>query len=262
MRYKHCVLYLFSAMALWILPSCSGSKKTEQQPDSSNIKILSYNIRNARGMDDITDFDRVANVINRINADCVAIQELDSATERSNGIIVLDELATRTGMYASYNKSIDYRGGGYGIGILTKEKPLRKEAIPLPGREEQRSLLVVELPDYIVCCTHWSLKQPDRLSSVDEINQWVQKYDSKPVFLAGDLNAVPESEEIRKLSGTWTILNNTSQPTSPADHPRRCIDYVLVKNNPTFNIHVLETKVENEPMASDHSPVWIRLSVN
>lgn len=244
---------------LFIFFSCTVFKSPPLQNDT--VKILSYNVRNARGMDDVTDFDRVANVIKQINADCVAVQELDSATQRSNGLVVLEELAKRTGMHASYNKSIDYQGGGYGIGILTKDKPLRKEAIALPGSEEQRSLLVVEMPDYVICCTHWSLRQPDRLASVEKINEFLRKYTSKPVFLAGDLNALPESEEMQKLGETWTVLNDISQHTIPVVNPLRTIDYILKMKNPNLNFQVLDTKVENEPLASDHLPVWVTVQI-
>lgn len=238
---------------------CHSSTNTVAK--ENDLKILSYNVRNARGMDDVTDYDRVANVIKRINADCVALQELDSATERSSGVIVLDELAKRTNMHATYNKSIDYQGGGYGIGILTKEKPIRKESIPLPGREETRSLLVVEMPDYVICCTHWSLTQEDRVNSVEKINELLEKQTNKPVFLAGDLNAVPESEEMQKLTQKWTFLNDISQPTIPVVSPTKCIDYVLAMDNPKFKFNILETKVENEPMASDHLPVWVTINI-
>ncbi len=35
----------------------------------------------------------------------------------------------------------------------------------------------------------------------------------------------------------------------------------MVKNNPKFVFNVLETKVENELMASDHLPLWVTVSV-
>jgi len=261
MRNKPVLIYLLIALISGGLTGCKASGNRVGKPDSREIKILSYNVRNARGMDEVTDYDRVARVIKRIDADCVAIQELDSATVRSNGVVVLEELARRTGMYASYSKSIDYQGGGYGVGVLTKEKPIRKEIVSLPGSEEKRSLLLVELPEYVIGSTHWSLRQPDRLASADTINNLLQGFTSKPVFLAGDLNAVPASEEIGRLSKKWTILNDTTRPTIPVTNPTRCIDYVLMRNNPLFSVKTIDTKVENEPVASDHLPVWVSVFI-
>jgi len=260
MKIRSTFIYLLTMVISWSLLGCNNAGNEAKKDDGNSLKILTYNVRNARGLDDVTDYDRVADVINRIDADAVAIQELDSATERSNGVVVLDELARRTGMYASYNKSIDYKGGAYGVGVLTREKPLRKEGIPLPGSEEQRSLLLVELQDYIICSTHWSLNQSDRVASVDVINSRLKDHTAKPLFLAGDLNAVPTSEEIQKLSEEWTFLNDVTQPTIPVNNPNRCIDYLLFKNNPQFEVNLIESTVESEPMASDHLPVWVSIT--
>jgi len=77
----------------------TGKKKTEHI-------ILTYNVRNCRGLDEKTDYQRVSEVITGINPGIVAIQELNSATLRSRGFVVLDELAIRTGMYPVYSPSI------------------------------------------------------------------------------------------------------------------------------------------------------------
>ena len=251
-------VFCLSLLASFIY-SDSADKRIQYNAGVEKVKILSYNIRNARGTDDVTDYDRVAGVIRRVSADCVAIQELDSATMRSNGDFVLDEIARRTKMYAVFNASIEYDGGKYGIGILTKEKPIKKEAIPLPGREEKRSMLLVETDDYVICCTHWSLTREDRMASVELINELAAKYTDKPVFLAGDLNAAPNDREIQELKLTWEVLNNEKEYTCPSVHPTKCIDYILIKKDSPYPYRVLKSKVEVEPLASDHSPVWVEI---
>lgn len=262
MKTGYFATYFLSAAILFLFTNVDLFRQGERKSDSGKIRILSYNIRNGIGMDEVPDYDRITHAIRRIDPECVALQELDSATERSQGKVVLDELAKKLGMYASYGASIDYRGGKYGIGILSKEKPLRKETVPLPGSEEKRSLLVVELPGYVMCCTHWSLTPSDRLSSIDIINKVTEKYTTKPVFLAGDLNATPESPEIAELAKTWEMLNDPSRPTFPSDNPCYCIDYIFFKKNSLFRITVLQTCVENESMASDHRPVWVDVQLS
>ena len=66
------------------------------------LKLMSYNIRNAKGMDNVRNVQRIANVINNETPDVVAVQELDSMTTRSNQTYVLAEVAERTQMHASY----------------------------------------------------------------------------------------------------------------------------------------------------------------
>jgi endonuclease/exonuclease/phosphatase family metal-dependent hydrolase len=240
---------------------CSNKNAQQKTTVPLSLKIASFNVRNAKGMDNVADFDRVAIVINDMDADAVAIQELDSATERSNGKVVLDELAKRTNMFASFNASIDYSGGKYGIGILTKQEPLKKEAIALPGREEMRSLLVVELEDFVLCCTHLSLNEDDRQGSIRLIKQLTDEYTLKPVFLAGDLNASPNSDEIRNLSASWILLSYSTQATFPSDKPTEVIDYIFMKSNSLFSHIVKNAVVVNEPMASDHRPLWVDLKI-
>lgn len=256
-------LFYCSLLSILFLFSIGCGTKNHSATDSSSItlKIASYNVRNAKGMDNRVDFDRTAEVIKSINADAIAIQELDSATNRSNGLVVLNELAKRTDMIASYNASIEFDGGKYGNGILTKEQPLKVEAIALPGREEKRSLLIVELQHYVVCCTHLSLNEEDRGESMKLIQQQTDKYQLKPLFLAGDLNALPNADEIKDLSSSWILLSDSTQATYPSDTPTEVIDYIFMKSNSQFSHIVKNGATVNEPMASDHRPLWVEVSI-
>jgi endonuclease/exonuclease/phosphatase family metal-dependent hydrolase len=250
----------FILLLIFILVSCSAlTKSVEKKQDS--VRILSYNVRNCRGLDNLTDYKRVADIITRISPDVVALQELDSATTRSAGIVVLNELARYTNMFKSYSASIIFQGGKYGIGVLSKVEPMNWKVVPLPGREEKRSMLVVEFKDYIFCCTHFSLTEEDRAASVNIINDAL-KGNTKPVFLAGDLNSVPGSSVIKSIETGWYMLNNPQVPTIPADNPQKCIDFIFAAK---FNGHTFQTKlttVEHEPLASDHLPVWADIVFN
>ena len=123
------------------------------------LRLMTYNIKNATGMDGVCDFQRIANVINNASPDVVAVQEVDSVTNRSNQKYVLGEIAERTQMYACFAPAIDYDGGKYGIGLLSKKAPGHLQTIALPGREEARALILAEFEDYIYCCTHLSPKE-------------------------------------------------------------------------------------------------------
>ena len=99
-------------------------------------------------MDDVCDFQRIADVINHIHPEVVALQELDSMTHRSGQKYVLGEIAGRTQMHAYFAPAIDYDGGKYGIGLLTKEIPVSLKTMTLPGREEARALIMAEFDNY------------------------------------------------------------------------------------------------------------------
>ncbi|MDD3310332.1 MAG: endonuclease/exonuclease/phosphatase family protein, partial [Dysgonamonadaceae bacterium] len=227
--------------------------------EQNSIRLMSYNIRNARGMDNVTDYQRVADVINSIKPDIIAIQELDSVTNRSDGADVLDVLSRNTLMYPSYAAAISYDGGKYGMGILSKEKPLSVKRVALPGREEARILLIVELGSYYFGCTHLSLNAEDRLQSVEAIKREAEKLD-KPFFFAGDMNSTPDSPEQKSLNEVFTSLLSSNEKTYPADEPTICIDYIYGYKGMENNWSRLTNRgVIAEKVASDHRPLYVEV---
>lgn len=220
------------------------------------VRIMSYNVRHCAGMDWVVNYDRTANVIAENQPDVVALQELDSMTGRSGRKYQIEELAKRTNYFPVYGKAIDYDGGGYGVGVLTKEKPLSIKRIPLPG-EEPRMLLVVELKDYVIACTHLDLEESERLASAPLIINEAQLW-KKPFILTGDWNDYPDSQLLQELTKYFTI-NSGDNFTFPADEPNERIDYVA-----TYNSHsakTLESVVIDEPEASDHRPLVVKLQL-
>lgn len=246
-----CILFVLCCVCL-----DNPYAQTIEPKEANSFRVMSYNVRNCRGMDDVLDYQRVADVINRVNPDMVAVQELDSITERSNGVFVLKELAERTLMHLTYAPAIDYQGGKYGVGVLSKEKPVGFKIFPLPGREENRTFLLVEFDKYLLGCTHFSLTAEDRESSVSVIFDAVKDI-SKPLFLAGDMNSVYDSPEQVALREKFITLNNYKENTIPVVNPNRCIDYIYgYDNGNTYS--VLNRRVlYDEQVASDHLPLFV-----
>lgn len=221
---------------------------------------MCYNVHHCNGMDGRVDYARVGEVINRVQPDVVALQELDSATRRSNGRVCIEELAAVTKMYSTYAPAIEYGGGTYGIGMLSKEKPLGCDIIALPGREEARRLLIVEFEEYVMCCTHLSLNEDDRMASMEIIRNATNKY-NKPVFLAGDMNSTADTPEQKELGRYLVTLSNTDDNTFPSLSPTVCIDYIYgMKGNCKYTVK--ESKVlYGDSIASDHLPVYVDVVV-
>lgn len=224
----------------------------------NTLKLMTYNIKNANGMDDVCNFQRVANVINNASPDVVAIQEVDSMTNRSGQKYVLGEIAERTQMHAYFAPAIDFDGGKYGIGLLTRQVPVRLQTIPLPGREEARALILAEFEDYIYCCTHMSLTEEDRMESLKIVKSFTAPY-KKSLFLAGDMNAEPESDFTKELQKNFQLLSNPKQHTYPAPEPKETIDYIATLKSNANGFALISAQVLNEPMASDHRPILVKL---
>ena len=213
------------------------------------VKFMSYNIRNGRGADDVQDLGRIAVVL--------ALQEVDSVTGRMNGRFSPEELGRMTGMHARFCRAIDYDGGGYGIGLLSRAEPLSVRRIPLPGREEARVLLMAEFPGYVVCVTHLSLTPEDQRASLPIIRQATDTC-RKPVLLAGDFNMDDAGEVLGGLGGEFRPLSDTAQLTFPSDRPSIRIDYILGRGLPQ-SAKIAERTVDYTTVASDHCPLWVSL---
>ncbi|MDE6343592.1 MAG: endonuclease/exonuclease/phosphatase family protein [Muribaculaceae bacterium] len=240
-----------AAAAIAALASCS---------EPTTVKMMSYNIHNGIGLDEVTDYARIGEMIKSHNPDVVAIQEIDSATTRSEGVYVLGEIAKAAGMNDYYAPAIDYRGGKYGIGLLCKEEPISIKRHALPGREEQRAIIIAEFPEYAFACTHLSLTEDDRNASAEIIRSLAKEYD-KPFYIAGDFNAKPESQFIKDLTTDFTPLTETTAPTFPADTPNVVIDYVMSYNPNGVSVIAENPGVIDEPAMSDHRPIIVTVSI-
>ena len=176
-------------------------------------------------------------------------------TRRSGNRDQLGELASRTGYHQVFGAAIEFDGGQYGVGILSRAMPVSTKRIPLPG-EESRVLLVVELEDYVIACTHLDLDEAQRMASVPLIVEEAQRW-QKPFLLAGDWNDTPDSELLKAMTQYFTILSG-EEATYPTDEPTECIDYVAAFNG---RAEAIDSLVIDEPEASDHRPLVVRVQL-
>ena len=103
-------------------------------------------------------------------------------------------------------------------------------------------------------------EENERLRQAARLNELFAKDHEGPVILAGDLNAVPQSKPMQNLFGLWTDAAAANpQPTISSEKPRSRIDYVLFR--PQSGWRVIETRVLDEPVASDHRPLLAVLAV-
>lgn len=93
----------------------------------NSVRLATYNTHRCEGWTqnsgtDRANYNNTAKVISLMDPDVIALQELDKNTTWHQ-TDQLQELADRTGMRPYYCKTISYRGGDYGIGILCKTAP-------------------------------------------------------------------------------------------------------------------------------------------
>lgn len=223
---------------------------------AQKVRVMSYNVHNCIGSDGVKSIKRCADIVRDIRPDVVAVQEVDSMTRR-NKVYVLGEMAEHAGYHAYYHRTIPYKGGSYGIGVLSKKPALSVDFHRLPCRKEPRGALVVEFEKYYIISTHLSLVQADRITSVGIIKDIVSKL-NKPVFIVGDMNARPTSKPMMAFKKFSTVLSDEEKPTISAKNPRSCIDYVLGTNG---KFRVLRDEVIYGSLASDHLPLYVDVKI-
>ena len=221
--------------------------------------LMSFNIKDCNGMDGTNDPQRTAVSINAARPDIVAIQEVDSMTNRCGHRDMLAILGEKTGMHHYFAPAIDYDGGRYGIGLLSRTEPLTITRRALPGREEARAIIVAEFPDCFVGCTHLSLTPEDSRASADIIAEMAAEA-GKPFFIMGDFNSTPGSATITALenAGFYTLSDPTVL-TFPSDVPDRTLDYVMIYPS-SAAVTPDRVEVVADPLTSDHRPIVVSIS--
>lgn len=248
---KRHVLLLVSCFLLASFPYL----KAQQLGDAgkNSYRLMTYNIHHGEGTDEVFNLDRIADIINKAGCDFVALQEVDSVTQRTGGVDMLRYLADQTLMYPTFGAAIDYQSGKYGVGILSKERPISSYQVELPGNEA-RTMLVVEFSEFYIGSTHWDLTEDAQRLSLDIVKREASKL-NKPFFLAGDFNAYPDSEVLNAFKQDFSLLNSEKPDGAESIG---MIDYVAYyKTGDHRPFSRISQRVIKEPLASDHNPVVV-----
>lgn len=233
------------------------------------VRVLSYNIHHAEGVDGRLDLKRIAKVIRSVSPDVVALQEVDRKTGRVQRVDQPAELARLTNMKVVFEKNIAFQGGQYGNAVLSKWPIAGHKNVHLPSlnKGEQRGVLVCELKHprldrpLVFLGTHLDHRRDprERLASAKVINDLIGKRKTLPAILAGDLNATPDSTVLTSFKKMWTVANDKEMPTIPVAKPRRQIDFILYR--PANRWKTVEIRVLNEAVASDHRAIFAVLEL-
>jgi endonuclease/exonuclease/phosphatase family metal-dependent hydrolase len=260
------LLALITGTAFFFASCSTKTSSTASNSPEETLRVMAYNIHHSNPplKPGVIDIEAIANVIGSENPDLVALQEVDVNTTRSGAFNQAAEIASRLNMHCFFGKAIDYQGGAYGIAILSKYPLTETTVHRLPtqpdtnGEPRIMATTRVTLPDGTPIrfgSTHLDAqKQPvNRQLQIEEIVKIAAEEDL-PFILAGDFNAVPDSEVINVLEKQFKLSCKNCPFTSSANNPVRTIDYIAFRD-PSQKLRVVSHRVVNEKHASDHLPV-------
>ena len=266
----------FALAGLLLLGSCQTPKAPQPSPETG-LRLVSYNIKHGQGQDAKIHLERTAQVLEAQDADVILLQEVDKRCERSFGVDQAQWLADRLGMHARFTPFMEYQGGHYGLAILSRYSILNTLEISLPpGLHEPRSALMIQIAAHQrnvrITNVHfdWLDNDEQRLLQAQSLYAKITEQ-SRAAGLApddlwiigGDFNDLPDSNTLKTFTQKRPAEDpqferiGPGKPTFPSNGPHKLIDHFLL-----FGAKVpTQTKVIDEPLASEHCPVVVDLSL-
>ena len=232
------------------------------------LRVLSYNIHKCiGGVDRRYQPERVAEVIHKLDADVLLLQEVDDGVPRSNHDCQVDVLGELLGMkHRAWFPNVDVRGGGrYGNAIISRYPIIESSNLDLSIRwKKKRSALhgVIRVRHEEVDRTvhvfnmHLGLARFERkiqLRTFLDSHPFAGLHHETPVVVGGDLNDVyGRLGELLRPAGFRGV--DKRPLTFPAWGPVRALDAIFVRGAVDF-MKLARCDSELARRASDHRPL-------
>ena len=199
------------------------------------VRIATWNVQHGRGPDGAVDLDALVAGSRSLDADVLALQEVDRSLDRSGRADQTAAIAAATGMDAIFGASLAFpAGGGYGNALLVRGRigtwSLRR--LPrLPG-SEPRTALVARVRTkrgeaLRVVATHLSVRNLEaRIQLARLLDATGEDEAGEPVVVLGDLNLRPR--QVGPAAARRGLAPVPVSPTFPAWAPARQIDHILL----------------------------------
>jgi endonuclease/exonuclease/phosphatase family metal-dependent hydrolase len=227
------------------------------------MRIATYNIHKARGMDGRTSIKRIAAVLADVNADIVALQEVFSVCDTDDGQV--ETLAEEFGFNAAFGCTRHHRGRPYGNAILSRWPIVSSHDMDITWQHrEKRGCIRVDLNTprgtLHVFNIHMGTSYFERRYQVRSLISSKQLDDnlSGPRVLVGDFNEWIKGLTTKMLSQKFESLNLElhvrKRRSYPGLLPLMHLDHMYFER-PLHVAKVELVRTRLSKVASDHLPL-------
>jgi endonuclease/exonuclease/phosphatase family metal-dependent hydrolase len=229
-----------------------------------SVAVASYNIHRCIGTDGRRDVARVARVIESLDADIIALQEVESRPGTDGRPMQMDVLAHLVGLTAVSGPTIERTDGHFGNALLTRLPihSVRKMDLTFRRREPRGAIDVdfdVAGSRLRVIATHLGLLPRERRHQVQRILETTADQREGATVLLGDINEWLVTG--RPLKWLHQRFGQCRAPrTFPAWFPIFALDRIWVHPKEALVCFDAKTTAEAR-VASDHLPVRAELSL-
>lgn len=243
-----------------------GHRPLSANREGGDTVIASYNVHKCVGTDKIFNPARTISVIAELNADVLALQEIDKRFGKRIGLLDLDDLQQKTGLVPVPIDTISPRGQGWhGNALFFREGNVRDvHQIHLPSIEP-RGALIVELElrtgHLRIIAAHFGLLRRSRAQQAAAILSFMKERPHMPTIMVGDFNEwrIGKNSSLTTLMPFFDVVMGTV-PSFPSRFPVFALDRIF--SYP----HELVTSVEihDSPLsrvASDHLPIKAHINL-
>ncbi len=223
------------------------------------IKVASYNIRKSVGLDRQRRPGRILDVINEINADIIALQEVDRRIGTRQTTLPRAMIAAETDLkiidIATRPDSIGWHGNALLVRKDIDVLSLRRHDIPvLEPRGAISADLVVRGARLRVVGMHLGLLNRFRKQQIRALGQQILNLD-RPMatLIMGDLNEWRPKGSLSEFGPDFTVT--TPGPSFHSARPVAALDRIILHKD----LELLDGKVHASSLAriaSDHLPIW------
>ncbi|OBY35238.1 endonuclease [Providencia rettgeri] len=260
-----------------------GTPNKAYTSNKPTIKVATYNIGKNELASDVSNLDGLNKAIAKIDADVIVLTEIDNKTARSKKVHQLEEIAKANKMDFAFGKALDFDGGEYGVGILSKYKIDKSKVVNLPsGDAEQRVVLISQIskPGFdapiIVMGTHLDW-QKDPTIALDRFpifrcKYWGYGYGIDNIaasikILAGDFNSTVNEQPIQEIRYMWNPVEfkGIDYRSWPAVNPAIDIDHIFTFKGQVWDVKNMEIPTDSKEFqwssVSDHLPIIAELEL-